>query len=51
MQRLYYPKYPRHILNYFKLQIIKAFLSGVTIFILEDLYNLGKEEEFPKALP
>jgi len=51
MQRLYYPKYPRYTLNYFKLQIIKAFLSSATIFILEDSYNLSKEEEFPKVLP
>jgi len=49
MQRPHYPKYPRYTLNHFKLQIIKAFLSNATIFILEDLYNLSKEEKFPKA--
>ena len=49
MQRPYYPKYPRYTLNYFELQIIKAFLSGATIFILEDLYNLSEKEKFPKV--
>jgi len=51
MQRPYYPKYPGHTLNYFELQIIKAFLSGATIFISEDSYDSSEEEEFPKVLP
>jgi hypothetical protein len=50
MQRPHYPKYPGHTLNYFELQIIKAFSSGATIYISEDSYDSSEGGGFPKVL-